>query len=102
MASNTDKPVRAVTTGKLSVYNLGQGGVVIDKSALHGDDTELRNAQNAIRDPLGVEGGLKNRPGLVKFNTNVAAGAVLGGIGVPLTNLFTGVHYLYIGRGPVT
>lgn len=87
---------------KLSIYNLGQGGVVVDKSSLHNDDMELRQAQNAIRDPLGIEGGLKNRPGLEKFNSVAAAGAVLGGTGVPLTNLFTGHHFFYIGRGPLS
>lgn len=84
----------------LVVYNLGQGGVNVDKSSLHNDDTELRQAQNAIRDPLGVEGGLKNRPGLTKFNLVAAAGAVLGGIGVPLLNLHAGSHFFFIGRGP--
>lgn len=88
-------------SNKLSIYNFGQGGVVVDKSSLHGDDSELRQAQNAIRDPLGAEGGLKSRPGLEKFNSSAAAGAVLGGVGVPLTNLFTGAQFWYIGRGPL-
>lgn len=86
--------------GQLSIYNLGQNGVNVDKSSLHLDPSELRKAQNIIPDPLGVDGGLKNRPGLEHFNANAAAGSILGGIGVPLLNLTTGSHYFYIGRGP--
>ena len=100
----------------LTIDNLGQSGVVIDKvpirndtvgniGAVYGDNTqtELLQAQNAITDPLGVMGGLVNRPGLIHFNAGAAAGPVLGGIGVPLTNLSGGgTHYFFIGRGPVT
>lgn len=86
----------------LALYDFGQLGVNVDKSDLHLDDAELRKAQNIIRDPLGIEGGLKNRPGLIKFNASAAAGAVLGGVGVPLLDLKRGTHFFFIGRGPLS
>jgi hypothetical protein len=85
----------------LVVYNFGQGGVNVDESPLHIKDNQLRKAQNAISDPLGVEEGITARPGLKKFNASAANGVVLGGIGVPLINLKTGTHLFYIGRGPL-
>lgn len=86
----------------LTLYSLGKSGVNVDRSDFHMDDSELREASNIIQDPLGKQGGLRNRPGLTKFNTVAAAGAILGGIGVPLINLVTGTRFLYIGRGPVS
>lgn len=86
----------------LLVYTLGQKGVNVDKNPLQLGEDELRQAQNAISDPLGAELGLSNRPGLEKFNAVAGAGSVLGGIGVPLTNLATGTRLFYIGRGPKT
>ena len=68
-------------------YTLGKAGVNVDKSDLHVSPEELRQAQNAIRNKLGVDGGLCNRPGLVKFNSVAAAGSLLGGIGVPNASL---------------
>lgn len=64
-------------------YDLGAGGVNVDASPVHISTEELLKAQNAIRDPLGVVGGLKNRPGLVKFSA-AGAGSILGGMGIPL------------------
>lgn len=71
--------------GKISVYNLGTMGVNVDKSPIHLDDGELTQAQNAIHDVAGLEGGVRKRPGLARFNSTAGAGTVLGGIGVPLT-----------------
>lgn len=85
----------------LTIYDLGKDGVNVDRSDLHILDTEVRQAQNAIHDPLGAEGGLKNRPGLTKFNSVAGAGSVVGGVGVPLINLKSGTHYLYLGWGPI-
>lgn len=65
-------------------YSLGKDGVVVDKSPIHSKSTELLKAQNAIRDRLGIDGGLKNRPGLVKFNSSAAAGSIIGGIAMPV------------------
>ena len=86
----------------LIIYAIGSKGVNVDKNPLQLDDSELRQAQNAISDPLGVELGLTNRPGVDKFNSAVAAGPILGGIGVPLLNLASGIKMFYIGRGPKT
>lgn len=85
--------------GELRVYDLGKGGVNTQSSPVDLENSELTKAQNAIYEPLG--GGLRNRPGLHAFNTDVAAGEVLGGIGVPLANFFTGTRLFFIGRGPI-
>jgi hypothetical protein len=82
-----------------NVYKLGQAGVNIDSTPLHSEDDEILRAQNAIRDPLGNDGGLRNRPGLIAFNTDTANGPVLGGVGVPIRNLFSGSRFFFIGRG---
>ncbi len=81
---------------QLNVYNLGKRGVNVDKSPIHLDDNELTKSQNAIHDPLGVDGGLKNRPGLIKVNSGAAAGSITGGIGVPFTRPAT--RTLYMGH----
>ena len=70
--------------GKLSNYSLGKAGVNVDKAQVFLDDADLTKSQNAIRDPLGVDGGLKNRPPLIKVNASAAGASVVGGIGVPL------------------
>ena len=68
---------------KLNVYGLGSSGVNVDKSPLQLDDNDLTKAQNAVPMP-GVKGSIKKRPGLVKFDTDVAAGSISGFIGAPL------------------
>lgn len=87
----------------LKLDNIGAKGVNVDADPASLEDTELRLAQNAIRDPLGVDSGLRKRPGLKVFNLNtVSPDAILGGIGVPLRNASTGgIQFIYIGRGPV-
>lgn len=84
---------------ELIVFQLGSKGVNVDLNPTQLEDAHLRKAQNIISDPLGGELGLRNRPGLAKFNTNVASGPILGGISVPLQNRFTGNRFFYIGRG---
>jgi hypothetical protein len=89
--------------GILKIYDIGALGVNVDSDPITLDDQEIRLAQNAIRDPLGADSGLRKRPGLGVFNTSLVAGAILGGIGVPLKNLSSsGTVYLYIGRGPTS
>ena len=83
----------------LDIWGLGTRGVNVDLSPLHLDNEHLRKAQNAISDPLGTEIALTNRPGLIEFNDSAAAGAILGGIGVPLLNTHTGSRFFLIGRG---
>lgn len=70
--------------GKLNVYNLGKMGVNVDKDQTHLEDGELTKAQNAVRDPLGVDGGLRKRAGLVKVNAIAAAGSITGMVPVPI------------------
>ena len=70
---------------KVSVYNLGQNGVNVDKSAIHLEDGELSKGQNAVRDVAGVDGGIRKRPGLARFNSTAGAGSIVGGISVPIT-----------------
>lgn len=82
----------------LKVYNMGSNGVNVDKNPTELDDNELRQAQNAIR-VEGTGAGIRKRPGLVEFNTDPAAGAVSGGITVPLIDMFSGNSILYMGRG---
>lgn len=86
----------------LVVFNLGTAGVNVDLSPIHIADNQFTKAQNVISDPLGVEQGLKNRPGLVKLNSASANGSVLGGVSVPLTNQNTGTRFFLIGQGPTT
>lgn len=78
-------------------YALGQEGVNVDASPAHVKATELLQAQNAIRDPLGVQGGLKNRPGFTKFNAVAAAGSLLGGVSGAAINLVD-VRTLYVAE----
>lgn len=86
----------------LTVTNLGAAGVNVDLDPLALADNQFAKTQNLISDPLGVEQGIKNRPGLIKFNSSTAAGAVLGGVSLPLTNFLSGTKFFFIGRGPTT
>ena len=84
----------------LKVTDIGALGVNVDADPISLQDTELRLAQNAIRDPLGADSGLRKRPGLDVWNTSTAGGVVLGGVGVPLQDLTSqGLHIVYVGRG---
>jgi hypothetical protein len=86
----------------LSIFNLGEKGVNVDLNPLELANNQYRKAQNIISDPLGVELGVKNRPGLTHFNGSAANGVILGGTSIPLQNLLTGGHFFFIGRGPTT
>jgi hypothetical protein len=87
--------------GTLKIYQMGSMGVNIDVDPISIEDLELRLAQNAIRDPLGNDSGLRKRPGLGIYNESLASGEVLGGIGVPVNNQSpNGLQFVYIGRGP--
>lgn len=90
-------------TGLLRIQDIGAGGVNVDADPISLEDQELRLAQNAIRDPLGADSGLRKRPGLGFFNTAVAAGTVLGGSPLPARDAgANGTRNLYIGRGPTS
>jgi len=89
--------------GKIDIRTLGLKGVNVDKDPIELNDDELRKSQNAFHDPIGVNAGLRKRPGLIPFNTTGLGGIVLGGIGVPLTNLQdSGNPSIYVGRGPIS
>lgn len=70
--------------GLLNVTNLGQFGVNVDKGPLALDDNELTKSQNAVQNKAGVAGGLVNRPGLTKYDSDAGAGSNLGALGVAL------------------
>lgn len=68
---------------EVKVYTIGTKGVNVDKDPLLLDDDELQTAQNFTHDPTaGHRGALRVRPGLNKWNTVYAGGAILGGITV--------------------
>ncbi len=84
----------------IKLYNFGGKGVNVDASDLHMEDGELRKAQNVVHNLLGVMGGITNRQGLFRFS-DLAAGSILGGIGVPLANN-DGERHLFIGANSIT
>lgn len=87
----------------IDIQNLGVKGVNVDLNPLQKENNQFSKAQNIISDPLGVERGIKNRPGLVHFNGSAANGTILGGTSVPLVDMTAGgLHMFYIGRGPVS
>lgn len=86
--------------GKLAIYNLGSLGVNVDKSPLHLSEGELISAQNAIREPLGLEGGLRKRAGLTHHNANAGAGSFIGGIGLPLFLEVNTINGVTLAGGP--
>jgi len=83
----------------LRVKNIGKIGVVIDSDYAHSPSGAFSRTQNLTRDPIGSAESIVSRPGLTPFNVNDSAGAVLGGIGVPLRNRRTGTPEFFIGRG---
>lgn len=83
----------------INIKTLGRKGVNVDKDPLELDPDELTQAQNAIREPLGVSAGLVNRPGLIDFTTTPGPGPILGGIGVLETLTVLGGTTLFLGRG---
>jgi hypothetical protein len=77
----------AEISDKLAVYTLGHTGVIIDQNPLEPSvpNDSLKLAQNAMHDPtLGLGGGIRKRPGLQRFNSQFAGGAILGGIPMPV------------------
>lgn len=83
------------------LYKIGSMGVNVDSDPISLHDQELRLAQNAIRDPLGNDSGVRKRPGLLEFTTSTVA-AILGGIGVPINDQTSnGTHIIFLGRGTV-
>lgn len=79
--------------GKLNIYNLGEAGVDVVKSPLHEADGDLIQAQNAVADPVGLEGGIRKRDGMAKLNAVALTGAVEGAIHIPLPAPGTRTYY---------
>lgn len=68
----------------IQVYNLGEGGVNVDKNPTRTADNETLLSQNATYDAtLERLGALCKRPGLDRFTNVPTDGAVLGGIEAP-------------------
>lgn len=72
--------------GKHNVYNLGEEGIDIVESPVHVAEGVLLNAQNAQLSPIDLEGGFRKRNGMAKFNSSVAAGAIVSGFNVSLVD----------------
>lgn len=88
--------------GILRLYKLESMGVNVDSDPLSLADQELRQAQNAIRDPMEAD-GLRKRPGLAVFSTTPASDVILGGQGIPVSDLSSGgSQFFYIGRAPTS
>lgn len=86
----------------LRVKNIGKIGNIVDSDYAHSPSGAFTRTQNINRDPLGKAESIITRLGLTPFNVDDdgdLAGAVLGGIGVPLRNRFTGTREFFIGRG---
>ncbi len=87
----------------LTIYNLGQFGVNVDKDPVELEDGELTAASNMIPSPTG-DGAIINREGLVKFNSAASADTsvgIVGGIGVPLP-LSRRIYLAQSGAGGAT
>jgi hypothetical protein len=68
----------------IKVWDLGEGGVNVDKNPLRTAPNESIESQNATYDPTQQRlGGLSKRPGLGRFNMTAMGGTVLGGIEAP-------------------
>jgi len=66
-----------IESHRLATYNLGEKGVVITKSPVHGEDGELALAQNAVPNPEGGLQGIRKRIGFRALNVTAAAGGIL-------------------------
>lgn len=83
--------------GKIDIYNLGELGVDVVKSPLHQSDGDLIQAQNAMPDPSGLEGGIRKRDGMTKLNAIALTGTIEGAYSVPLP--MPGGRRYYVGIG---
>lgn len=84
---------------RIITRQFGVRGVNVDLNALELEDSDLVQASNAIADPSAGEGSIRKRAGLVAFTATSTAGAVLGGVDLPLRDLYSGSRFIYLGRG---
>ena len=76
----------------IRVYDLGEGGVNVDKAHTRAEDNETRESQNATYDSTRQRlGGLSKRPGFGRFNTVSFNNPVLGGAEAPYAGVATAV-----------
>ena len=74
----------------IRVYDLGEGGVNVDKAHTRAEDNETRESQNATYDSTRERlGGLSKRPGFGRFNTVSFNNPVLGGAEAPYAGIAT-------------
>ena len=81
---------------KLSLRDVGGGGVNLVKGPLHLEDNELTQAQNAefvLNEASGGVGVLSKRGGLSVLNGSALAGSVTGLFGLPLETTYTRTLY---------
>src|SRR3990167_10416482 len=81
---------------KLSLKDVGGGGVNLVKGPLQLADNELTQAQNAefvLNEASGGIGVLSKRGGLAALNGSAMAGTVHGMIGLPLETTYTRTLY---------
>lgn len=86
--------------GKLNNFNLTDIGVNVDVVQVQKEDGSFTKAQNAVADNLGNAKAIRKRPGFVKFNSGAGSGAILGGVGVPLSLTTTSVGGVTLNSGP--
>jgi hypothetical protein len=72
--------------GKQNVYNIGELGIDVVESPVHVDDGVLLEAQNAQFSPTELEGAIRKRDGMAKFNSVAAAGQINAGFNVSLVD----------------
>lgn len=85
----------------ITATGLGLMGVNVDKNPLELDDNELTQAKNAIS--VTGRSTVRKRAGLLAFTTTATAGSVLGGVDLAVQDLSSsGVHFVYVGRGPTS
>lgn len=87
-------------SGKINLYQIGQGGVNVTKDPLHLADNELSQAQNAeiLEDVnTGGYGALSKRGGLAGLTSAPLAGTVTGIFPFPILTTYT--RTLYVAQG---
>ncbi len=72
--------------GKTDVYNVGELGIDVVESPVHVAEGALLDAQNAQLAPIELEGAIRKRDGMAKFNTVAAAGQINSGFNVSLVD----------------
>lgn len=74
----------------IDIREIGKDGVNVDDALPYLRDTEVRQAQNAVRGAEGNARALTQRPGVKKASAAAAIGRILGAITVPLGRISGG------------